>query len=96
MTNDKTGEKPETHVDVLVTTTSGDYPETGTDSVPVNQPVRQQLKAAAKALNIVDTTNWVAKVGGNDIDQDKSYADNGLSGSVTIDYGPHEGGGGHE
>jgi hypothetical protein len=35
-------------------------------------------------------------VGGNTIDPTKSYADNGLKGSVKLDWGPKEGGGGKE
>lgn len=81
-------------VDVAVVTTSGRYPQTGTDSVPGSQPVDVELKKAVKALHIVDTTNWVARVGGTEIDLTKSYDDNHLSGMVTIDYGPREGGGG--
>lgn len=96
MTNEKHDKKPETHVDVLITTTSGNYPDTGRDRVPVNQPVRQQLQAAAKKLDIVDTTGWVAMVNGELIDPAKSYAENNLTGNVTIDYGRSEGGGGVE
>jgi hypothetical protein len=96
MIDEKHGNKPETHVEVRVTTTSGSYPKTGFDAVPAHQPVKQQLKKAADALTIVDTTGWVAKVNGTDIDTGKSYADNGLSGTMSIDYGPAEGGGGNE
>lgn len=82
------------HVEVVVVTTSGRYPATGTDRNSVNQPVENVLKKAAKELHIVSTDNWIARVGGREIDVNKSYADNGLSGTVTIDYGPREGGGG--
>ena len=96
MTHEKQGNRPETHVQVRVTTTSGTYPSTGFDTVPAHQPVKQELKKAADALTIVDTTGWVAKVNGIDIDAGKSYTDNGLSGAVSVDYGPAEGGGGNE
>jgi len=96
MTEDQvTGnKKTDSHVDVVILTTSGSYPSTGTDSVPSHQKVRQQLKKAAQALGLVDTDTWVAKVGGREIDPEKSYIDNGLTGSVRIDFGPREGGGG--
>ena len=86
----------ETHVQVVVITTSGTYPAQGTDEVPANQKVRQELEKAAKHLGIVDTNGWVARVNGTEIDPDKSYADNHLSGVVKIDYHKREGGGGRE
>jgi hypothetical protein len=89
-------EKPETHVEVVVVTTGGSYPVTGTDRVAAHQPVRNQLAKAAKALHIVDTTGWIARVGGTELDVDKSYIDNHLTGTVKLDYGPREGGGGDE
>lgn len=82
------------HIQVVVVTTSGTYPASGADEVPVHQPVNVQLKKAADALNITDTSGWIARVNGAEIDVNKSYIDNGLSGSVTIDYGKVEGGGG--
>lgn len=88
----------EKKVRVAVGTTSGFYPAEGFDEVPPNQKVDVQLKKAAKALNITDTSGWVATVteptGKRAIDPSRSYADNGLSGEVTIDWGPSEGGGG--
>jgi hypothetical protein len=96
MANEHSGEKPETHIDVVVVTTSGSYPESGTDRVAAHQPVRNELTKAAQELHIVDTAGWVARVGGTEIDVDKSYIDNHLTGAVTIDYGPREGGGGNE
>lgn len=82
------------HIAVVVVTTSGTYPNTGADHVPINQPVRVQLEKAARALEITDTSGWVARVNGNDIDANRSYAENNLSGSITIDFGKREGGGG--
>lgn len=89
-------DKPDNHVDVVVVTTSGRYPATGADRVASHQPVRNELKKAAEALHIVDTAGWIARVAGREIDPDKSYVDNSLTGTVTIDYGPREGGGGDE
>ncbi len=81
-------------VEVSVATTSGFYPDNGFNSVPVNQKVEVELKKAAKKLKLTDTSNWVASVSKNPIDPDKSYAENGLSGQIEIDWGPREGGGG--
>jgi len=84
------------NVDVQVVTTSGNYPADGTERLASNQPVQTILKKAAKELKIVDTTNWVATINGTQIDSTKSCADLGLSGTVSIDYGPAHGGGGCE
>lgn len=91
MANEHSDDK---QVEVAVVTTSGRYPATGMDRVAANQLVDNELKKAVKALHIVDTANWIARVGGREIDPLKSYVDNGLSGTITIDYGPREGGGG--
>lgn len=96
MVKEHSGEKPESHVEVVVVTTSGSYPATGTDRVAAHQPVGNQLKKAARELHIIDTTGWIARVGSTEVDIDKSYVDNHLTGTVKIDYGPREGGGGNE
>ena len=88
--------KPETHVEVAVITTSGSWPAEGFLKVPAHQKVRQQLNEAVRELKISDTTGWVAKVNGREIDIERNYIENGLSGQVSIDYGPREGGGGYE
>ncbi len=92
------GEKTsqEQHVEVGVVTTSGTWPTSGTETVPSHQKVRVQLDKAAHHLHIADTTNWIATVSGREIDIEKSYIENGLSGSFVIDFGPREGGGGNE
>ncbi len=94
MDSNQPGGNPGTHIEVAVVTTSGRYPADGRDRVPSHQPVKVELAAAARALNIVDTSTWIARVGGREIDPNKSYVDNGLTSPVTIDYGPREGGGG--
>lgn len=88
--------KPETHVEVQIVTTSGKYPDRGFDKVPANQKLRIQLEKAAKKLNIADTNGWVAMVGDRELNIDLSYRDLALVGEVVIDYGPPEGGGGCE
>lgn len=84
------------HIGVAVITTSGIWPADGYDLVPAHQKVRVQLERAARALRLTDTSNWVAKVGGRELNVDASYLDNGLSSQVGIDFGPREGGGGRE
>ncbi|CCF97125.1 hypothetical protein B7R77_08720 [Ralstonia solanacearum K60] len=87
-------DQSEKKVGVAIATTSGFYPETGFIQVPANQKVEVELRKAATALNLTDTSNWVAKVAGRTIDGNRSYAENQLSGNVEIDWGPREGGGG--
>jgi hypothetical protein len=86
----------DSHVEVAVVTTSGRFPAEGTERVAAHQPVSNELKKAVKELKIVDTTNWIALVGEKEVDPNKSYVDNLLTGTVIIDYGPREGGGGRE
>lgn len=87
-------EKKENHVQVAVITTSGSWPAEGFEKTPSNQKVKVVLKKAAKELMIVSTDNWVAKVNGKDINPELSFDENLLTGNITIDYGPREGGGG--
>jgi hypothetical protein len=84
------------HIEVVVITTSGTWPEEGFDSVPIHQPIRVQLQQAAKKLKITDTTGWMATVGGRELNIEQNYLENQLDGQVQIDYGPREGGGGNE
>lgn len=85
-------------VEVSISTTAGFFPIEGFNHVPANQPVHVELDKAKHALHIKDTTNWIASVAGPSgkrvIDASKTYAENGLSGKVEIDWGPSEGGGG--
>jgi hypothetical protein len=86
--------KGEQHVEVQVVTTSGTFPKEGTHRAPADQPLKIVLKQAQKELEIADTEGWIVTVGGTEIDPNKSYAENGLRGTVKIDWGPKEGGGG--
>lgn len=81
---------------VAVITTSGRYPTApGTfDPIPEHQKVKIELAAALRELRITGATDWVATVNARPIDPEKSYIENDLRGSVTIDYGPRESGGG--
>lgn len=82
------------HVEVRVITTAGSFPIEGYDKEPVTQPVEEILKRAARELHLVDTSSWVARCNGVDLQPHRSYAENGLKGRVDIDYGPPERGGG--
>jgi len=82
------------HVAVEIATTSGFYPKDHPDRQPITQPVAEELERAAKALELTDTTGWVASVDKRVIDPKLSYAQNRLEGCVVIDWGPAEGGGG--
>jgi hypothetical protein len=92
---DKTKPKPN-HLLVAIITTSGAFPESGFEEVPINQHLQVLLTKATKALGITDTTGWLAKHGLTVLDPSKSYQDLGLAGEVTIDYGPPASGGGNE
>lgn len=98
--NERTGgHGPDNHfVEVSISTTAGFFPVEGFNRVPVNQKVDVELQKAKEALKIKDTAGWVASVitpaGKRPIDPAKTYAENGLSGELEIDWGPSEGGGG--
>lgn len=93
-------EKPpqEQFVEVSISTTAGFYPAEGFERVPVHQKVSVLLEKAKKELAIKDVAGWIATVtdgsGKRPIDPARSYLDNGVSGTVEIDWGPSEGGGG--
>ncbi len=82
------------HLRVAVITTSGSYPAEGHADEPLNQRVEEILKKADQALHITGSAGWIAKVHGKQINPQLSYAQNGLTGEVDIDWGPREGGGG--
>src|SRR5438105_5989225 len=83
------------HIEVAVVTTSGRWPTSAFDRVAIHQPIKVELENAARHLGIVDTSGWIARIGSRELDPATSYADNGLTGAVQIDYGPREGGGGY-
>ena len=84
------------HIHVAVITTAGAWPAHGFESVSVHQKVRQALHQAAHHLHLTDTSGWVAVADGKELNIEATYLENGLHGCVSIDYGPREGGGGHE
>ncbi len=85
-------------IEVSISTTAGFYPAEGFNVVPEKQAIEHELHKAQRALNIKDVTGWIATVvsagGKRTLDTTKSYAENGLSKRVEIDWGPSEGGGG--
>lgn len=88
-------EHVEKFVEVRVVTTSGVYPESSFDQVQEKEPVSKVLMRADEKLHITSTTGWVAVVNGRKITIEKSFAENGLSGRVEIDWGPDHGAGGN-
>ena len=82
------------HLFAAVITTAGTFPAEGFDEVPENQPVKVELEHATKKLGITNTTGWIATVGGRELNVAKSYVDSDLKGTVEINWGPREGGGG--
>jgi hypothetical protein len=56
--------------------------------------VQSVLDAAKHQLDIKDTSDWDAYVDNAPIDPAKSFAENGLSGIVEIEWHKREGGGG--
>jgi len=81
-------------IEVVVLTTSGSYPEQGADQVNANQKVDVILKKAATALDLTDTSGWLVRDGDQPVNPDASFAAQGLHGTVELDWGPEEGGGG--
>ena len=79
---------------VAVYTTAGAYPSKGQERVKGTETVGDILSKAGSTLKLTDTSNWVATVDGRKIDPSKSYEANELKGTVTIHWGPREGGGG--
>lgn len=84
------------HIEVAVVTTSGVWPPEGFDRISIHQAIKVELHRAAEKLGITDTANWIAKVGTQELNIEKSYQASGLKCKVEIDYGPREGGGGNE
>jgi len=79
---------------VEVITASGNWPKEGFEKIARHEIVKVFLDKAASERKIVSTQGWVAKVGDKVIQQDRTYAENNLSGEISIDYGPpHTGGG---
>lgn len=85
---------PETQIDVAVHTTAGRFPSVGFDRTPTHQKIRIILEHAARALNITNIDQWVARVEGRELDPNANYLESNLTGQIVIDLGPRESGGG--
>lgn len=81
-------------VQVTIYATAGVFPNEGALRVRLTTTVGAILERAARALELGDTTGWVASVNGRDIDPALSFEQNHLSGVVQIEWSPREGGGG--
>lgn len=84
----------ETFVEVSVITTSGSFPISGYEKSPSQQKVKVDLGRAADELKITNTQNWIARVNGREINPELSFLENKLTGRLSIDWGPRQGGGG--
>lgn len=81
-------------INVRVVTTAGSYPAHGHERVQIAEPIAAILERAAQALGILDTKEWVARIGGDEVNAQQSYAQLHLHGEAKIDYGRRESGGG--
>jgi len=79
---------------VAVVTTSGRWPSKGFEPCEAHQPIDVALRKALHELHIVGADNWLATVGGRELNPNQSYVEQGLVGEVVIQYGPRAGGGG--
>lgn len=82
-------------IGVAIFTTSGFFPDKGFERLPIHQKVEVQLGKTSKALNLTDTSGWIATVDKRTINAQQNYEENGLHREVEIDWGPSEGGGGN-
>lgn len=81
-------------VTVTVFATAGVFPAEGALRVKAETLVSNVLARAAHKLHLTDTAAWIVSIDGRDIDAALSFAQNGLSGHVDLDWLPPEGGGG--
>lgn len=79
---------------IMVVTTAGIFPAEGSKRYPATTAISKVLADAARKLRITATPDWVVQVGGVDFDPGLTLEQAGLSGSVTIEWGAREGGGG--
>ena len=81
-------------IEVAVSTTAGFYPEEGHVCVSEDEKVEFLLEKVRLALDLKDTVGWRLNVAGKRVDPGRTYTENGLSGEVTLNWGPEHGGGG--
>lgn len=89
--------KIEAHNRILVTifTTSGTFPSQGALKIDADNKISTLLERAAKKLRLASTDGWVLQHNGVDVDVSTTFALAGLTGSVDLEWGPREGGGGY-
>lgn len=88
------GHKPDLIL-VKAVTTSGTFPHNTYEHENPTDIVAKFLQKAKHALQLTDVSGWIATVDGLAITPEKTYAENGLSETITIQWGPREGGGGY-
>lgn len=81
-------------VTVTIFATAGVFPAEGALRVKADSLVSDALERAAHKLHLTDTASWIVSIDGRNINVTQSFAQNGLSGHVDLDWLPPEGGGG--
>ncbi len=79
---------------VMVVTTAGIFPAEGSKRYPASTRIGDVLADAARKLRITAAPDWVVQIGGADVNPEMTFAQAGLAGSLTIEWGAREGGGG--
>ncbi|MDE0837283.1 MAG: hypothetical protein OSA84_13130 [Akkermansiaceae bacterium] len=83
---------PRELVEISVETPEGSFPTEGFNRVSADQKIELELATAKHQLELKDTHGWVATAEGpagkRELDIDKTYRENGLSGRVHIHWGP--------
>lgn len=85
----------EQDVAVVVFTPSGIYPdEDDFRRVAETEAIKTVLDAAAENLHLTNTSDWVARVDERELDVNRTFREECLSGIVEIHWHKREGGGG--
>lgn len=79
---------------VTVVTTAGIYPAEGAKRYPRSTRIADVLADAARKLDIRDSSTWIVTVAGRDLSPTMTFAQANLAGTVALEWGPREGGGG--
>ncbi|MGE0093060.1 MAG: hypothetical protein AB7T40_00750 [Alphaproteobacteria bacterium] len=81
-------------VKVIVVTTAGTFPAEGAKRYPSSTRIEEVLADAARKLHITGTETWVVTSAGQVVNPTQTFQQAGLTGLVTLEWGPPEGGGG--
>lgn len=87
-------DKHQDKVLVMVVTTAGIFPAEGSKQYPASTKISAVLADAAKKLKITAPPEWVVQIANADVDKELTFEQANISGSVTIEWGAREGGGG--